>query len=233
MTAMAVDACGLRPVGAEVASMDEAAGEEHVQLSRGQTAALCSRLAWVVVAGYGLAGSYLSISKLADRHDVPLAALVPAGIDGGLVAVVVLDLVLTWIGAPVGWLRQLVRVLSGGTVVANAVAGWPDPVAVGLHAAAPLMLMAMLEAGRSVLLRRIGEAGGTRREPIPLIRWLLAPWRTLLLWRRMTLWQITSYRTAIDTELALRRAITQLRAHHAVVGADTHQPTWSGCCAPA
>jgi hypothetical protein len=30
----------------------------------------------------------------------------------------------------------------------------------------------------------------------------------------MALWQITSYRTAIDTELALRRAVTQLRAHH-------------------
>lgn len=30
----------------------------------------------------------------------------------------------------------------------------------------------------------------------------------------MGLWQITSYRTAIDTELALRRAVTQLRAHH-------------------
>jgi hypothetical protein len=51
-------------------------------------------------------------------------------------------------------------------------------------------------------------------EPIPLIRWLLAPWSTLLLWRRMALWQITSYRTAIDTELVLRRAVTQLRAHH-------------------
>jgi hypothetical protein len=80
-----------------------------VQLSRGQTAAVVLSVGLgVVVAGYGLAGSYLSISELADRHDVPLAALVPAGIDGGLVAVVVLDLVLTWIGSPVGWLRQLV-----------------------------------------------------------------------------------------------------------------------------
>jgi hypothetical protein len=47
-------------------------------------------------------------------------------------------------------------------------------------------------------------------KPIPLIRWLLAPWSTLLLWRRMALWQITSYRTAIDTELVMRRAVTQL-----------------------
>jgi uncharacterized protein DUF2637 len=168
----------------------------------------------VVVAGYGLAGSYLSIAELADRDQVPLAALVPAGIDGGLVAVVVLDLVLTWIGCPVGWLRQLVRVLSVGTVVASAVAGWPDPVAVGLHAAAPLMLLDMIEASRTVLLRRIGRAQGTLRESIPLARWLLAPWRTFLLWRRMALWQITGYRVAVDIELQLRRAITLLRARY-------------------
>jgi Protein of unknown function (DUF2637) len=101
-----------------------------------------------------------------------------------------------------------------GTVAANAMAGWPDPVAVGLHCAAPVMVLAMLEASRSVLLRRVGETRGRRREPIPLIRWLLAPWRTLLLWRRMALWQVTSYRTAIDTELQVRRAITLLRVRY-------------------
>jgi hypothetical protein len=207
---------GLRPVGAADVSTEEAAGEEHVRgLSRGQTAAVALSVGLgVVVAGYGLAGSYVAISDLAARHGVPLARWVPAGLDGGLVAVVVLDLVLAWIGAPVGWLRQLVRVLSVGTVVTNAVAGWPDPVAVGLHAAAPVMLLAMLEAGHSVLLRRMGETRGTWREPIPPIRWLLAPWRTMLLWRRMALWQITSYRTAIDTELQLRRAMTLLRVHY-------------------
>jgi hypothetical protein len=216
MTTMTATASGQRPVGAEGVRVDKAAGEVPVQrLSRGQTAAVVLSVGLGVgVAGYGLAGSYLSVSELAVRHDVPLAALVPAGIDGGLLAVVVLDLVLAWIGASVGWLRQLVRVLSVGTVVVNAVAGWPDPVAVGLHCAAPLMLLAMLEAGRGVLLRRIGEARGTRRELIPLVRWLLAPWRTLLLWRRMALWQITSYRTAIDTELQLRHAMTLLQIRY-------------------
>lgn len=213
---MAVAASGLRRVGGEGVNGDEVAVPVQVgRLSRGQTAAVVLSVGLgVVMAGYGLVGSYLTISELADRHDVPLAWLVPAGIDGGLVAVVVLDLVLTWICSPVGWLRQLVRVLSVGTVVVNVVAGWPDPIAVGLHGAAPLMLLAMLEAGRGALLRRIGEARGTRREPIPLIRWLLAPWRTMLLWRRMALWQVASYRTAIDTELRLRRAITLLQARY-------------------
>jgi hypothetical protein len=168
----------------------------------------------VAVAGYGLAGSYVTVSRLAAQRGVPLAGLVPAGIDGGLVAVVVLDLVLAWIGMPLGWLRQLVRVLSVGTVVANAAGGWPDPVAVGLHAAAPLMLLAMIEVGRTVLLRRMARASGTLRDAIPLARWLLAPWRTCLLWRRSVLWQITSYREAVDAELALRRAIALLRARY-------------------
>jgi hypothetical protein len=164
MTAMAATTSGLRPIGAGGMGVGEAAGEEQVQgLSRGQIAAVVLSIGLgAVVAGYGLAGSYLSISELANRHDVPLAWLVPAGIDGGLVAVVVLDLVLTWIGASVGWLRQLVRGLSVGTVMANAIAGWPDPVAVGLHGAAPLMLLAMIEAGRGVLFRRIGEVHGSR-----------------------------------------------------------------------
>jgi hypothetical protein len=216
VTAAAVAASGLRRVGAEGRNGNEVAVPVQVgRLSRGQTAAVVLSVGLgVVLAGYGLVGSYLTISELAERHHVPLASLVPAGIDGGLVAVMVLDLVLTWISSPVGWLRQLVRVLSVGTVVVNVVAGWPNPIAVGLHAAAPLMLLAMLEAGRGALLRRIGESRGTRREPIPLIRWLLAPWRTMLLWRRMALWQVTSYRTAIDTELQLRRAIILLQARY-------------------
>lgn len=195
--------------------LHESAEARAHRLSRGQTAAVAvSVVLALMVAGYGFAGSYVAVSELAGRYGVPLAWLVPAGIDGGLVAVVVLDLVLTRVGTPVGWLRQLVRVLSVGTVAANAVSGWPDPVAVGLHVAAPVMLLAVVEAGRTVLLRRVGEARGTRRDAIPLLRWALAPWRTFLLWRRMVLWQVTNYRTAIDTELQLRRAVTMLRAHY-------------------
>ena len=48
---------------------------------------------------------------------------------------VALDLVLARVGVPVGRLRQLVRVLASGTIAANVISGWPDPIAVGLHAA--------------------------------------------------------------------------------------------------
>jgi hypothetical protein len=82
-------------------------------LSRGQRAAIgVSVVLGLGLAGYGVAGSYKTVSGLAERRDVPLASLVPVGIDGGLIGVVVLDLVLSWIGQPIGWLRQFVRVLT-------------------------------------------------------------------------------------------------------------------------
>lgn len=183
------------------------------RLSRGQRIAVgISVTLGLALAGYGVAGSYETVSDLARREWVPLPHLVPVGIDGGIVGVVALDLVFTWTGQPLGWLRQLVRLLTIGTVAANAAAGWPDPIAVGLHDAAPLMLLSMVEAGRAVLLRLLGERNGTRRDRIPLARWVLAPWRTWLLWRRMVLWSISDYHHAVEIELSLGRAITLLRA---------------------
>lgn len=168
----------------------------------------------LLLAGYGALGSYGTVTDLAASKGLPLPELVPVGVDGGLFGVMVLEIVLTWTGQPLGLLRQVVRLLTFGTVAANAAAGWPDPVAVGLHIAAPVMLLVMLEAARTVLLRHIGIAAGTMRERIPLTRWLLAPWPTWLLWRRMVLWQITSYHTAIDLEHYLRYATALLRARH-------------------
>jgi hypothetical protein len=184
-------------------------------MSRAQVATLSGSIVLgVLVAVYGFAGSYATVSALAASRGVPLAMWVPAGIDGGLVAVVVLDLVLVWVGHPVGWLRQMVRLLSVGTMAANAAGGWPDPVAVCLHTAAPTMVLAMVEAGRSVLLRRMGQERGTVRDGIPLARWMLAPWRTWLLWRRMVLWQVTSYQRALEIELELNRIVALLRSRY-------------------
>jgi hypothetical protein len=159
------------------------------------------------LAAYGVAGSYQTLSGLAKRSGVPLAPLVPVGIDGGLIGVVVLDLVLSWIGQPIGWLRQFARILTVGTVAANAAAGWPDLVSAGLHVAAPLMLLAMVEAGRTVLLRRINSPDGQTRDPIPAVRWVLAPWPTWLMWRRMVMWRITSFQDALEAEQERRHAI--------------------------
>jgi hypothetical protein len=177
----------------------------------GQRLALAGAIGLALaLATYGAVGSYTTVSTRAAELSVPLPELVPIGIDGGLVGVIVLDLVLAWTGHPIGWLRQPARLLTIGTVAANVSAGWPNPIAIGLHAAAPLMLLVMVEAGRAVLLRRAGLASGIVRDRIPCGRWILSPWRTWLLWRRMVLWHVTSYRSALEMDAQLDRARHQL-----------------------
>jgi hypothetical protein len=137
------------------------------RLSAGQRVALAGAVLMAAgLAAYGALGSYATVSDLAARVGVPLPGLVPLGIDGGLVGVVALDLVLAWTGSPLGWLRQFARLLTAGTVSLNASAGWPDPMAAGLHAAAPLMLLVMVEAGRAVLSRRAGLKSGALKEHV-------------------------------------------------------------------
>lgn len=203
------------------------------RLSGGQRLALAATITMaLVLAAYGAIGSYTTISTLAATFHVPFPYLVPIGIDGGLIGVIVLDLVLAWTGHPLAWLRQLARLLTMGTVAANVSAGWPNPIAVSLHAGAPLMLLAMVEAGRAVLLRRAGLVTGLARDRIPFGRWILSPWRTWLLWRRMILWQITDYHDALDTEAQIRRARTLLQIHYGRDWNTQHHQTSSGCSQP-
>ena len=162
----------------------------------------------LLLAGYGAAGSYVSLWHLAAAHKVPLPRLNPAGLDGGLIGVIVLDITLTWARHPLAWLRFAARMFALGTLAANAAAGWPDPVGVGLRIFAPALIVVITEAVRAVLLDRAQDD----RDPIPLIRWFLAPRSTARLWRRMKLWRITSYRAAVDMELSRLQAIEKLTA---------------------
>jgi Protein of unknown function (DUF2637) len=167
----------------------------------------------LVLLAYGIAGSYESLSHLAVANHVPLPRFAPVGLDGGLIGVISLDITLTWTGRSIGWLRQTARLFALGTVAANAWAGWPDPVGVFMRIFAPLLIVIISEALRTVLLRK---ARGTD-DPVPAARWLLAPWPTFRLWRRMKLWQIASYSAAVDMELSRLHAIAKLADRY---GAD-------------
>jgi hypothetical protein len=166
----------------------------------------------VAVFVYGAAGSYNSVWRLAVEHHVPLPRLVPLGVDGGLVLAVLTDIVLTWIGQPLWWLRIAARGFVSGSVAANAAAGWPDPIAVFLHCFAPVIVLLVTEAARAALLRKQAEADG--RDPIPLARWLASPLATLVMWRRMALWGVKSYAKAVTAEVTKRQAIMQLQQHY-------------------
>lgn len=165
---------------------------------------------------YGFSGSYTTLFDLAEAHGVPLPELNPIGVDLGLVGVVLMDIVLTLIRMPIAWLRQAARGLALGTIALNAAAGWtatgPDVIAIAQHTYAPVMIVVIVEALRLTLLRKAKRANVDARDPIPIARWLMDPFRTPFMYRRMVLWGQTSYGAAIDLEIERRQAIMSLRA---------------------
>ncbi len=182
------------------------------RLSTGQRAAVALAVAGMVAVGaYGLVISYVTVAALAVDLAMPLPAVFPLGIEGGLVAVLAMDLVLTWVGRPIGWLRQVARLFSAAAIGINVAAGWEHGLlAMVMHALAPIILITGVEALRTHLLRLVAEDDPHRREPIPRPRWLLAPRSTLALWRRMVLWQVPRYSQALDTDLDRREIVHAL-----------------------
>jgi hypothetical protein len=191
---------------------------EKQQRTRWQTAGVAAIIGTTALIGLGLAAysaaaSYESVSGLAVAHHVPLPRLNPLGIDGGLFGVIIISVALIWMGIRIPWLRATARLFAAGTVAANAAAGWPDPVSVGLRVAAPVLFVVLMETVSAVLLHHGGEAEG-----IPLSRWLLDFRGTARLWRRMKLWRIRDYAQAVDIELSRLDAIEKL--------AETFGPAW-------
>jgi hypothetical protein len=68
------------------------------------------------------------------------------------------------------------------------------------HGTMPLLWVVLSEVAAHVYATRIGAVTGRRMEKIRRSRWLLAFPSTFALWRRMTLWEITSYAEALDCE---------------------------------
>jgi Protein of unknown function (DUF2637) len=193
---------------------------------RGNALAALILLIAAGLAAYAAAASYDTVSAQAVIHGVSLPRLNPIGIDGGLFGIIIVDIAFTWAGSPIWWLRLAARVFAVLTVAANASAGWPDPVGVGLRVAAPSLFIIIVEAGRTFLLRtrhaaerenrtavRAGRRAARERmrgDRIPRMRWLLDFRGTLAIWKRMRLWRETSYARAVSMELDRLAAIEKL-----------------------
>ena len=183
----------------------------------GRTAGLGAVIGIVIalalgLATYAAAASYKSVSNLAERLNIPLAWLCPVGIDGGLLAIIIFDIALTILGKPIRWLRMVARLFAMGVIAANVAAGWPDPIGIGLRLAAPLLIVVIVEAARTVLLHRHDDPFADR---IPRVRWVLDFKGTVALWRRMRLWGETSYSRAVEIELERIAAIEKLAMRYA------------------
>ncbi|WP_217243162.1 DUF2637 domain-containing protein, partial [Streptomyces sp. AC555_RSS877] len=101
---------------------------------------------------------------------------------------------------PFPLLRQTAWLLTAATIAFNGAAAWPDPLAVGMHAVIPILFVACVEAARHAIGRITDITAAKHMEGVRLTRWLLSPVPTLLLWRRMKLWELRSYEQVIKLE---------------------------------
>ncbi|MES9536120.1 DUF2637 domain-containing protein [Actinomadura sp. NPDC000600] len=166
------------------------------------------------LAGLGGYGSFASVRDVAEPWFGGQAWIVPAGVDLGILALVSVALLLEWLAMPMPALRWMAFAFTAATVWLNVSAAHGDVTGMVMHAAMPVLFITFIEAVRHAIRRRAGIAAGIVREGIPLARWLLAPFSTFRLWRRMVLWQITSYPHALTAEQRRRHALALLDAHY-------------------
>ncbi|MFJ9521333.1 DUF2637 domain-containing protein [Kitasatospora sp. NPDC101801] len=157
----------------------------------------------VFIAAIGLGGSYLAVRDVAFRKGMgDFAPIFPIGVDAGILVLLTLDLVLTWLRIPFPLVRPTAWLLTAATIAFNAAASWPDPLGVGMHAVIPVLFIIISEAARHAVARLAQLSSDRSIEKIRLMRWVLAPGQTWRLWRRMHLWEIRSVGEAIRGEQA-------------------------------
>ncbi|MFF0747430.1 DUF2637 domain-containing protein [Streptomyces sp. NPDC004111] len=138
-----------------------------------------------------------------------------AGVDISILTFLILDLVLVLFRVRFGALRTMAHVMTGATVFFNATAHGSvadHPVRALAHGLMPVLFVTAIEAGRRLLMKQTALEAGIEHDPVPLMRWVLAPYATLRMWRRMKLWQITSYTQLV--ELEKKRAIYNVWVQH-------------------
>jgi len=155
----------------------------------------------VVIAGIGFAGSYAAVRELALHKGFgAFANVFPIGVDAGIVVLLALDLLLTWLRIPFPLLRQAAWLLTAATVAFNGAAAGADPLGVGMHAVIPVLFVVSVEAARHAVGRIADITADRHMESVRLVRWLLAPASTFRLWRRMKLWELRSYEEVVRRE---------------------------------
>jgi hypothetical protein len=153
------------------------------------------------IATIGFVGSYAAVRALAEAKGFgAFARAFPIGVDAGILVLLALDLLLTWLRMPLAMLRHTAWLLTASTVVFNAAASWPDPVGTGMHAVIPVLFVVIVEAARHAIGRTADLTAGRHMESVRVSRWLLDPIATFRLWRRMKLWELRSYDEVIELE---------------------------------
>ncbi|MEW2546571.1 DUF2637 domain-containing protein [Streptomyces sp. NPDC047002] len=167
-------------------------------------------LAAAGVGALGLASSFTAVSAAAARWEFAAPWMLPIGIDIAIPVFTVANLLLIRMDMRLAWVRFVPWVLTLVTCGLNIAAGTSTPARVA-HGTMPLLWVVFSEIVAHIYAVRIGAATGRRMEKIRRSRWLLAPLSTFVLWRRMTLWEVTSYTHALALERERQLARADLR----------------------
>ncbi|KAA0931895.1 DUF2637 domain-containing protein [Streptomyces apricus] len=167
-------------------------------------------LAAASVGALGLISSFAAVSEAAARWGFTSPWMLPVGIDVAIPVFTVANLLLIRMDMALAWVRFVPWVLTLITCGLNVAAGHEVWAKVA-HGTMPLLWVVFSEIGAHIYAVRIGAATGRRMEKIRFSRWLLAFPSTFALWRRMTLWEITSYSEALAREKERQLARADLR----------------------
>ena len=183
-----------------------AAARRAVTITAAVVAPLLSALA--VLGGLG---SFTTVRDLAQPWFGHLAWIIPIGVDLGILALLAWDLLAEYLALSWPMLRWTAWAFIAATVYLNIAAAHGNLTAAVMHAAMPALFITVIEGIRHLIRQLTGLATGTRTEPIPLSRWLLAPRTTFLLGRRMILWHVTSYHDGLALEHEHLTAVSRLQ----------------------
>ncbi|MEU4355871.1 DUF2637 domain-containing protein [Streptomyces virginiae] len=170
-------------------------------------------LAAAGVGALGLISSFDAVSAAAGRWGFGEPWMLPVGIDTAIPVFTVANLLLIRMDMALVWVRFVPWVLTLITCGLNIAAGqglWAKVA----HGTMPLLWVVFSEIGAHIYAVRIGAATGRRMDKIRASRWLLAFPSTFSLWRRMTLWEITSYADALEREKERQLARADLREEY-------------------
>lgn len=169
----------------------------------------------VLIAAIGFVGSYAAVAKLAAAKGFgAFAHVFPVGIDAGILVLLALDLLLTWLRMPLAMLRHTAWLLTTATIAFNAAAAWPDPIGTGMHAVIPVLFVVVVDAARHAIGRTADITAGRHMDSVRMARWFLDPISTFRLWRRMKLWELRSYDEVIALEQSRLVERARLRARY-------------------
>lgn len=167
-----------------------------------------------LIAAGGMILSFRAVSaEMIPAFGAHWAWLVPIVVDLTVLVFSGVDLVLTRHGITHPIPRITVYAATFGTIWLNYGAGG-NLVGRIAHILMPSIWVMFVETMRHVVRHKANLVGVSLRQPIPAARWILSPWPTAMLWRRMILWQEHSYSAALGHERERLRTIAGLREKH-------------------